>query len=112
MTGIGDSQQIGSHLAVGTAGLYRIQNWGGDYFSVNEGGEVVCRLGASSATGISLRALVGELTKRGIATPVNLRFPQILGRQLELLTDAFGAAIEEFGYTQKYIPVYPIKVNQ
>ena len=112
MIGIGDSQQIDSHGAVGTARLYRIQNWGGDYFSVNEGGEVVCRLSASSATGISLRALVAELAKRGISTPVNLRFPQIIGRQLELLTDAFGAAIEEFGYTQKYVPVYPIKVNQ
>lgn len=95
-----------------TINLYGVRNWGGEYFDVNRDGEVVVTFEATRGTPVALKDIVTELRQRGIATPVVLRFPQILDYQIKKLAVAFKAAIQEFGYRNEYIPVYPIKVNQ
>jgi arginine decarboxylase len=95
-----------------TIALYGIRNWGSEYFRVNGSGEVVCAFPASQPAHTPLKDLVTQLGDRGIATPVVLRFPQIIQHQLNVLAGAFESAIKEFGYHKDYIPAYPIKVNQ
>ena len=72
----------------------------------------MCAFPASRPAHTPLKDLVTQLGDRGIATPVVLRFPQIIQQQLNVLAAAFESAIKEFGYHKDYIPAYPIKVNQ
>jgi arginine decarboxylase len=95
-----------------TVDLYGIHNWGGEYFDVNPNGEVVLAFEATRGTPVSLKSIIDELRKRGVSTPVVLRFPQLLDYQIKKLSSAFKSAIQEYGYQRDYIPVYPIKVNQ
>ena len=95
-----------------TIALYGIRNWGSEYFRVNDNGEVVCAFPTSQPAHTPLKDLVTQLGDQGIATPVVLRFPQIIQHQLNILAGAFESAIKEFGYRKDYIPAYPIKVNQ
>lgn len=95
-----------------TIDLYGVRNWGGEYFDVNPNGEVVLAFEATRGTPVSLKSVVDELRKRGISTPVVLRFPQLLDYQIKKLAIAFKSAIQEFDYQREYTPVYPIKVNQ
>src|SRR5262249_21379363 len=109
----GDSRPSSSHNALEeTIDLYGIRNWGGEYFDVDHNGEVVLAFETTRGTPVSLKSIVEELQKRGIATPVVLRFPQILDYQIKKLASAFKSAIQEFDYRREYLPVYPIKVNQ
>ena len=94
-----------------TVDLYGIQNWGAEYFDVNQAGEVVLALPPQQSP-VALKAIVTELAQHGVATPLVLRFPQILDCQIRKLVNAFRNAIEEFEYQREYIPAYPIKVNQ
>lgn len=93
--------------------LYRVREWGAGFFDVSDHGEVevIPQAGAGGAR-LSLPRIVDGLRKRGISMPVLLRFPEILGRQMELLNDEFTRAIEEYHYHGDYRGVYPIKVNQ
>ena len=47
-----------------------------------------------------------------MSTPVVIRFPQILSAAVANLNDAFGRAIDEYGYGSVFRGVFPIKVNQ
>ncbi len=93
--------------------LYRVREWGAGYFDIDAKGEVVVLPRAEEdGVSLSLPRIVEGLRKRGISMPVLLRFPEILGRQLELLNEEFRSAMEEYGYLGDYRGVYPIKVNQ
>jgi len=93
--------------------LYRVREWGAGYFDINSDGEVVVLpQGDGEGSCLSLPRIVEGLRKRGISMPVLLRFPEILGRQIELLNQEFRSAMEEYGYLGDYRGVYPIKVNQ
>ena len=61
---------------------------------------------ASQPARTPLKDLVVQLGEQGIATPVVLRFPQIIQHQLNVLAAAFQSAIREFGYHKDYIPAY------
>ena len=89
---------------------YGIHSWGGAYFSVNRDGDVV--LAFDRGVPVAVTRIVAELRRRGLSTPLILRFPQILDGQIKKLVAAFRTAIEEFGYQAGYIPAYPIKANQ
>src|SRR5688572_1820748 len=112
--GLADSQE-----------LYAIKNWGKGLFSVSQTGTLVAhpttlpsddpaapKDGVGSGPGIDLKALVDDLQKRGISTPLLLRFPDILARRITAINEAFGRAIKENDYRGTYRGVYPIKVNQ
>jgi arginine decarboxylase len=95
-----------------TIDLYGVRNWGSEYFDVNPEGEVVLTFEGTRGTPIALKDVITEVQKRGLATPVVLRFPQILDYQIKKLASAFKSAIAEFEYKQEYFPIFPIKVNQ
>jgi len=94
------------------AELYGVDAWGAGYFGINREGHLTVRPLADQGPAISVRRVVDELEKRGLRPPLLLRFPQIIGTQIERLRAAFEEAIKEFGYRGQYLAVYPMKVNQ
>ncbi|MEY2981736.1 MAG: biosynthetic arginine decarboxylase [Planctomycetota bacterium] len=95
-----------------SAELYQVQNWGGDYFSVREDGQVVVHPDGSGGAQVGLLDLVRDLEKRGYEMPMLLRFSDILRNRVQTLSKSFGQAISAYDYRGVYRPVYPIKVNQ
>jgi arginine decarboxylase len=91
---------------------YSINNWGKDYFSVNENGHLTVHPDKRPDHSIDLKDLVGQLKRRGIDLPILIRFTDILKHRLGEIHDAFQNAITEFEYQGAYRCVYPIKVNQ
>jgi arginine decarboxylase len=91
---------------------YSINRWGGGYVSIAENGNLLITPRGPSGGSIDMKALVDELTQRGIRLPILLRFTDILRSRIEQLNAAFNSAIAEYGYQGLYRGVYPIKVNQ
>ncbi|MBL8114318.1 MAG: biosynthetic arginine decarboxylase [Acidobacteria bacterium] len=92
--------------------LYGIENWGKDYFSVSDEGNLLVHPTREAHRSIDLKAVVDEVALRGTATPIVVRFPQILESAVRELNEAFKKAIKEFDYDGVYRGVFPIKVNQ
>ncbi len=100
--------------------LYAVNNWGKGLFAVSPAGTLRIHPqlpDEATAVGpvgpsIDLKELVDDLEKRGITTPLLLRFPDVLARRIRALNEAFGRAIREYEYKAQYRGVYPIKVNQ
>lgn len=92
--------------------LYAVDRWGDDFFHIKEDGNMVVRPRAHHDSEIDLLALVGDLRRRGLRTPMLIRFSDILASRIEALADAFESAIDVSGYSGRFRGVYPIKVNQ
>ncbi len=92
--------------------LYQVEAWGKGYFAINEQGHVVIRPSMDAAKEIDLYDVVQGLKARDLHTPVVVRFSDILAHRLRHIAEAFGAAIAENDYRNRYAAVYPIKVNQ
>jgi arginine decarboxylase len=91
---------------------YNVAAWGSGYFSINAAGHVVVRPEPGSEREIDLYEVVQGLAQRDLATPVVIRFSDILRSRLRHLHDAFARAIAENDYRGRYCAVFPIKVNQ
>jgi arginine decarboxylase len=92
--------------------LYNVRGWGNNYFSVNNAGHMVIHPGGPGTPTIDLKELVDEVRERGISPPLLIRFSEIIKARVVELNEAFGRAIDEYGYKGTYRGVYPIKVNQ
>ncbi len=92
--------------------LYGIPHWGKGFFHVDDEGDLVVRPTREPGRGVALKQIVDEVALRGIATPMVIRFPQILSAAVANLNDAFARAIDEYGYGNVFRGVFPIKVNQ
>ena len=92
--------------------LYSIPAWGAGYFSVNEAGRVSVRPDTTRADQIDLLELVQDLERRGLRTPLLIRFSDVLASRVRGLANAFQHALDEYEYRGHYRGVYPIKVNQ
>jgi len=92
--------------------LYQVEAWGKGYFSINAEGHVVVRPSMEPGREIDLLEVVQGLKARDLHTPVVIRFSDILAHRLRHLADAFGTAIAENDYRNRYAAVFPIKVNQ
>src|SRR6202035_5148517 len=92
--------------------LYQVEAWGKGYFSINGDGHVVVRPSMDAAREIDLYEVVQGLKARDLHTPLVIRFSDILAHRLRHIADAFGTAIAENGYKNRYAAVFPIKVNQ
>src|SRR6202158_2601208 len=92
--------------------LYQVEAWGKGYFSINAGGHVVIRPSMDPGREIDLYDVVQGLKARDLHTPVVIRFSDILAHRLRHLAEAFGTAIAENDYKNRYAAVFPIKVNQ
>jgi arginine decarboxylase len=95
--------------------LYNVPNWGRGYFKINAAGNVEVTPEGPDRPGspaIDVYQLIGQILRRGIQTPVLLRFDGILRARVRELNQAFNAARAEFDYKGAYRGVFPIKVNQ
>ena len=92
--------------------LYNVPNWGAGFFDINGKGHVEVLPRGSEGAGIDLLELVQDLERRGLRTPLLIRFSDILASRVEGLSRAFNSAIAEYAYRGRYRGVYPIKVNQ
>ncbi|HMQ02731.1 MAG TPA: biosynthetic arginine decarboxylase [Pyrinomonadaceae bacterium] len=91
---------------------YGIDNWGAGYFGVNKKGNLTVISPDNENVSADLKEIIDDLRKRGIQTPVLLRFPQLLFGQIRRLQTAFKKSIREFEYEGGHLCVYPMKVNQ
>jgi len=92
--------------------LYCVPNWGSGFFSINAQGHVEVCPDGNGQPRLDLHELIGQIRRRGIATPLLLRFDGVLRARVRQMNRAFQAAREEFGYESPYVGVFPIKVNQ
>ncbi len=95
-----------------TIETYGIDNWGAGYFGVNRKGNLIVRAAENDTLSADVKEIIDDLKKRGINTPVLLRFPQLLAGQVRKLQKAFRNSIKEFEYDGGHMCVYPMKVNQ
>ena len=95
-----------------TAETYGIDNWGAGYFGVNRKGNLIVRAPENENLTADVKEIIDDLRKRGVNTPVLLRFPQLLVGQIRKLQTAFRKSIKEFEYKGGHLCVYPMKVNQ
>ncbi|SFU27222.1 biosynthetic arginine decarboxylase [Xenorhabdus koppenhoeferi] len=94
---------------------YNIAYWGGNYYYVNDLGNVsVCPNPDLPETQVELAYLVKKVQeeKEQLRLPALFCFPQILQHRLRSINAAFKHARESYGYKGDYFLVYPIKVNQ
>jgi arginine decarboxylase len=94
------------------AEIYGIQNWGAGYFGVNRKGHLIVHSPDNENLTADVKEIIDDLRRRGINTPVLLRFPQLLFGQIRKLQTAFKKSIKEFEYAGGHLCVYPMKVNQ
>jgi arginine decarboxylase len=92
--------------------LYNVLNWGSGFFAINDSGDVEVRPKTNDEGSIDLLELVENLGRRGVHTPLLIRFNDILDSRVRGLNDCFREAIKDIDYRGTYRGVYPIKVNQ
>ncbi|MEE2678755.1 MAG: biosynthetic arginine decarboxylase [Myxococcota bacterium] len=92
--------------------LYNVGNWGDGFFGINAEGNVSVQPRGAGQPSIDLLELTRNLTRRGLRTPLLVRFSDILAERVRGIANAFGDAMSEYGYAGRYRGVYPIKVNQ
>jgi arginine decarboxylase len=91
---------------------YGIENWGAGYFGVNRKGNLIVHAPENENLVADVKEIIDDLRKRGVNTPVLLRFPQLIVGQIRKLQTAFKKSIREFGYEGGHLCVFPMKVNQ
>jgi arginine decarboxylase len=92
--------------------LYNVPNWGDGFFGINTEGNVTVSPKRGDGPAVDLLELTRNLQRRGVRTPLLVRFSDILAARVADLSRAFEAAFTEYGYKGRYRGVYPIKVNQ
>lgn len=96
-----------------TLETYGIENWGAGYFGINRKGNLIVHPSESDTKAAAdVKEIIDDLKRRGISTPVLLRFPQLVTAQVRKLQRAFRNSIREFDYQGTHMCVYPMKVNQ
>lgn len=92
--------------------LYNIDRWGLNYFSVNDEGKMTVAPVEDRGATIKIIDVVEEAQSRGLRLPLIIRFQDLLRHRVGRINEAFAQAIAEFKYGNRYMGVYPIKVNQ
>ncbi len=86
---------------------YGIDIWGNENFIIKDG--VVC---INKGSRPSLLSITQDIRNSGLRGPIILRFPHLIGKQIDTLYENFKLAIEENDYTGSFNAVFPLKVNQ
>lgn len=92
--------------------LYQVKAWGAPYFRVNADGHMMCTPRGKNGPSVDMKKLVDDLARRGINTPILVRFNDLLKARVDDIADAFAKSIADYKYSGTYAPVMPIKVNQ
>ncbi|MFT6927302.1 MAG: arginine decarboxylase [Psychromonas sp.] len=92
---------------------YNVRHWGQGYFDINDQGDVyVAPKSGHPEQTIIISEIAAKIQAQGLSLPALVRFPQIIHQRVNGLCEVFNDAIEQYQYDQKYLLVYPIKVNQ
>ncbi|WP_412522739.1 biosynthetic arginine decarboxylase [Shewanella chilikensis] len=92
---------------------YNVAYWSQGFYGISDQGEVtVSPDPLNPDSKIGLNELAKDMVKAGVNLPVLVRFPQILHHRVDSLCQAFNQAIQKYEYSEDYLLVYPIKVNQ
>jgi len=94
------------------AELYGLDGWGNGYLLIGPDGHLRVAPGRDPGASVDVFEVVSDLVERGVKTPLLLRFPQLLEAQVRDLCGAFSKAIGEYDYPGRFLPVFPVKVNQ
>lgn len=86
---------------------YGLGIWGNENFIIKEG-EVCINRGSQP----SLLEITQDIRNSGLRGPIILRFPHLIGKQIENLYANFERVIKENNYTGSFNAVFPLKVNQ
>ena len=92
--------------------LYMIDRWGAGYFDVDQNGDVTVVPLQTKGIALPIIDVVREAQTMNLATPLLVRFQDLLRHRVEMLNRAFNKAITEHNYRGQYRGVFPIKVNQ
>ncbi|BDU72412.1 biosynthetic arginine decarboxylase [Mesoterricola silvestris] len=92
--------------------MYGVKEWGYGFFGVNSKGHLVVHPTRDENLSCDVFDIVQHLRKKGVDTPLILRFPQILAARVTELNEAFHKAMREYDYAGSYQGVYPVKTNQ
>ncbi len=86
---------------------YGFQYWSRNNFIVEDG---VIKVNRASKP--SLLEIVQKAKEFGIETPILIRFPHLIDRQMNKIYTTFQKAIEKEKYQGRFQAVFPLKVNQ
>lgn len=93
--------------------LYGVESWGSGYFNIASNGNAGVTVTVDGKpVSISLLDIVEGMKSRGLHMPSVLRISNILDHRINELNLSFRTAIETANYQNKYLGVFPIKVNQ
>ncbi len=88
--------------------LYNITGWGTSYFSINDAGHVVVTPRRDGVT-VDLKELVDELQLRDVASPMLLRFPDILDNRIEKMSSCFSRLPKSTGIKPRILSSIPLR---
>ncbi|WP_413698689.1 biosynthetic arginine decarboxylase [Psychromonas sp. KJ10-10] len=91
---------------------YNVRYWSQGFYGINDQGGVYVSPRSDCDHQLELTDIATELEKSDLSMPVLVRFPQIVHQRVHNICDAFNEAIQEINYSNRYLLVYPIKVNQ
>ncbi len=86
---------------------YGLDIWGDDNFIIDDG-----KLKLNHLSKPALIDIVKDIQAKGHTGPLLFRFPHLIKKQINLMYDYFGRAIDEFEYEGEFQALYPLKVNQ
>ena len=92
--------------------LYMIDRWGAGYFDVQPTGEMTVAPLQGKGVAVPIIDVVREAQSLNLATPILIRFQDLLRHRVETLNSAFTKAIDDHNYRGLYRAVFPLKVNQ
>jgi arginine decarboxylase len=94
------------------AELYMIDRWGTGYFGVDPNGLMTVAPLQKKGIAVPILEVVREAQAMSLATPVLIRFQDLLRHRVEMLNASFTKAIADNNYRGLYRAVFPLKVNQ
>ena len=92
--------------------LYMIDRWGAGYFHANPEGDMTVAPLQAKGIAVPIIDVVREAQSMSLATPILIRFQDLLRHRVESLNNAFNRAITDNNYRGSYRGVFPLKVNQ
>lgn len=90
---------------------YNVKHWSQGFYGIDDNGEVYVSPSETDHQ-VPLSQIVKQLEQRNIGLPALVRFPQIVHQRVHNICNAFNQSIDEYQYDNRYLLVYPIKVNQ
>lgn len=90
-----------------SASLYGIDGWASGYFRINEKGNVEVTPYGPDKPKLDLFQLTCDLNDRGITPPILIRLPDVVKSRIDLLSNCFQKAINDYKYPGDYKGVFP-----